>query len=143
MTDISDNVEIRTHFKHAAVMFDTAFSKIINKDCEFNIKALKRNSAVIKISSITKSLILKQFTFKTAKKELVFKSVFKTASSKLTKLKKKMIISNDKSLNSVFRMSIFKAFKRDESAIIIIIFKSIKRKTEENNKNLIFKKKRN
>ena len=142
MTDISDNAEIRTCFKCAVVMSDTAALKIVSKDCRFNIKVLKKNSVVIKILSTTKLLTLKQFTFKTAKKELVFKSVFKTASSKLTKLKKKMIISDDELLSSIFRMSISKAFKRDESAIIIIVFKSIKRKIEKNDKNSIFKKKR-
>ena len=142
MIDISDDAEIKIHFKCAVTVSDTASLKIMNKDHRFNIKALKRNSAVIKISSITKLSILKQFTFKTAKKELVFKLIFKTASSKLTKLKKKMIILNDKLLSSVFRMSTSEAFKKDESVIIIIIFKSIKRKTEKKDKNSVFKKKK-
>ena len=95
MTDIFDDVEIKTCFKHAVTVFNIASLKIVSKDHEFNIKVLERNSVIIKISLITKLLILKQFTFKTAKKKLVFKLAFKTASSKLTKLKKKMIISDD------------------------------------------------
>ena len=143
MTDISNDAEIKTYFKCTAAISDTAVSKIVSKNHEFNIKVLEKNNVIIKILLIMKSSTLKQFTFKTVKKELVFKSVFKIALFKLTKLKKKMIILNDKLLNSIFKMNTSEAFKKDESVIIIIIFKSIKRKTEKNDKNSVFKKKRN